>query len=136
MLDLKQLAIIPQYFNKNLFTIGDVAKIANTSASSIRYWEKEGLIKPERQKESGFRIYSSSDIRKVLIIRTVQRVAYSLDIVREVLSELDKNNVSQAKEIALRSIQYIDNSLIERVRGTAYLHRLLEVVSKKEDHDL
>ncbi|MEF2246334.1 MerR family transcriptional regulator [Paenibacillus sp. IITD108] len=133
MLDLKQLANIPKYSNKDFFTIGEVAKIANTSASSIRHWEKEGLIKPKLQNGNGFRIYSSSDIRKVLIIRAVQRVAYSLDIVREVLSELDKNNMSQAKEIALKSLQYIDYALVEQVRGIAYLHRLLEVVSRKEE---
>lgn len=133
MLDLKELASIPKYFNKDLFTIGEVAKIATTSASSIRHWEKEGLIQPERQNESGFRIYSSADIRKVLIIRTVQRVAYSLDIVREVLSELDKNNVSQAKEVALKSLQFIDHLLVERVRGIAYLHKLLDEVSRKEE---
>ncbi|MFC4304138.1 MerR family transcriptional regulator [Cohnella boryungensis] len=132
MLDLKELANIPKFFNKELFSIGEVAKIANTSASSIRHWEKERLIKPERQNENGFRIYSSSDIRKVLIIRAVQRVAYSLDIVREVLSGLDNNNVSQAKEIALKSLQYIDRSLVEQVRGIAYLHRLLEIVPRKE----
>lgn len=133
MLDLKELANIPKYFDKDRFTIGEVAKIANTSSSSIRHWEKEGLIKPERQNESGFRIYSSSDIRKILVIRTVQRVAYSLDIVREILSELDNNNVSQTKEIALKSLQFINRSLVERVRGIAYLHRLLEVASRKEE---
>jgi DNA-binding transcriptional MerR regulator len=136
MIDLKDLADIPKYHNKNSFTIGDVAKEANVSPSSIRHWEKEGLIKPKRHKESGFRIYSPSDIRRVLIIRTVQRVAYSLDIVREVLSELDKNNVEQAKEIALKSLQYINYALVEQVRGIAYLHNLLEIVSIKEAQDI
>jgi hypothetical protein len=55
-----------------------------------------------------------------------------LDIVREVLSELDKNNVAQAREIALKSLQYIDNALVEQVRGIAYLHNLFDVVTNKE----
>lgn len=131
MLDLKELNDIPKYRNKNSFTIGEVAKEANVSTSSIRHWEKEGLIQPVRHKESGFRIYSTSDVRQVLIIRTVQRVAYSLDIVREVLSELDKNSVARAKEIALKSLQYIDNRLIEQMRGIASLHNLFEVLLKK-----
>lgn len=128
MLDLKELNDLPKYRNKTSFTIGEVAEEAHVSASAIRHWEKEGLIKPERQQESGFRIYSPSDIRKVLIIRTVQRVVYSLDIVREVLSELDKHNVAQAKEIALKSLQYIDYALIEQVRGIAYLQKLFDIV--------
>lgn len=129
MLDLKELYDLPKYRNKKSFTIGEVAEETNVSASAIRHWEKEGLITPERQQESGFRMYSASDIRKVLIIRTVQRVVYSLDAVREVLSELDKHNVAQAKEIALKSLQYIDRALVEQVRGIACLQNLLDVVS-------
>jgi DNA-binding transcriptional MerR regulator len=77
-------------------------------------------------------VYSPSDIRKVLVIRTVQRVAYSLDIVREILVELDKHNIAQAKEMALQALQYIDHRLVEQVRGIASLHNLFEVCSAKE----
>jgi DNA-binding transcriptional MerR regulator len=132
MLDLKELNDLPKYRKNNSFTIGEVAEETNVSTSAIRHWEKEGLIKPERHHESGFRIYSPSDIRKVLIIRTVQRVVYSLDTVREVLSELDKHNVAQAKEIALKSLQFLDYALVEQVRGIACLQNLLDVMSNKE----
>lgn len=122
-----------KFRDKDYFTIGEVANEANVSASSIRHWEKEGLIKPERHKESGFRKYSPYDIRRVFIIRTVQRVVYSLDIVREVLSEIDKHNIVRTKEMALQSLQYIDSALVEQIRGIASLQNLLEAVSKKEE---
>lgn len=133
ILDLKDLTEIPNYSKKTLFTIGEVAKEANVSASAIRHWEREGLITPERQKDSGFRIYSPSDIRRVLIIRTIQRVVYSLDIVREVLSDLENNNIEQARKMALSSLEYIDNALTEQVRGIASLQALLDVVSGKNN---
>lgn len=132
ILDLKELTAFPDYQHKNWFSIGEVAIEANVSASAIRHWEKEGLIKPERHKESGFRIYRPSDIRKVLIIRTVQRVVYSLDIVREVLTGFENNNITQAKEMAFKSLQYIDYILVEQIKGIAYLHNLLDVVSNKD----
>ncbi len=135
ILDLKELSNIPKYRNKNSFTIGEVAEEANVSTSAIRHWEREGLVQPERHQESGFRIYNSSDIRKVLIIRTVQRVAYSLDIVREILQELDKHNITQAKEMALQSLHYLDYRLKEQVRGIAYLHELFEMVSTSEESE-
>lgn len=128
--DLTKLDDIKKQRDKDYFTIGEVAKEANVSASSIRHWEKEGLISPERHKESGFRIYSPSDIRRIFIIRTVQRVAYSLDIVREVLSDIDKNNIVRTKEMALQSLQYIDNALVEQIRGIASLQNLLDFVLK------
>lgn len=108
-----------------------MAKEANISTSAIRHWEKENLINPPRNKESGFRMYRYSDLRKVLIIRTVQKSVYSLDIVRKILSEIDTNNLSQAKKIAQNSLKYIDNTLVEQVRGIASLHHLLNVIQKK-----
>lgn len=121
---------------KIIFTIGEVAKEANVSTSSIRHWEKEGLIKPERHKESGFRIYSPIDIRRVFIIRTIQRVVYSLDIVRQVLADIDKNNIIRTKEMAIQSLQYIDDALVQQIQGIASLQNLLEIVSNKEQQEL
>lgn len=138
ILDSKELTEfygIRKFHDKDYFTIGEVANEANVSASSIRHWEKEGLIKPERHKESGFRIYSLYDIRRVFIIRTVQRVVYSLDIVREVLADIEKNNIVRMKEMALQSLQYMDYALVEEVRGIASLQNLLEAVSKKEKEE-
>jgi len=36
--------------------------------------------------------------------QTVQRVVYSLDIVRDVLSDIDKNNIVRTKEMAFQSL--------------------------------
>jgi len=118
-------------FSIKYFTIGEVANETNVPASSIRHWENEGLLEPKRHPESGFRIYTASDIRRVFIIRTLQKTVYFLDIVRGVLSDIDKNNFDQAKEMALQSLQYIDNVLVEQVRGIASLQNLLDVISKK-----
>lgn len=127
ILELEELTDIPEYRKKTTFTIGEVAKEANVSTSAIRHWEREGLIKPERHPESRFRLYNASDIRKVLIIRTVQRVAYFLDSVREILQELDKQNIGKAKEIALQSLHYLDYRLMEQARGIACLNKIFEM---------
>lgn len=130
--DLAGLSDIKRHREKIYFTIGEVAKEANVSASSIRHWEKEGLLKPQRHKESRFRIYNTSDIRRVFIIRTVQKAVYSLDIVREVLSDIDKNDIVKVKEMTLRSLQYIDNALVEQIRGIASLQNLLDVTKNQQ----
>lgn len=135
ILDSKDLMELPnlakQGADKKYFTIGEVAKEANVAASSIRHWELEGLIQPDRNQESGFRIYSQADIRRVFIIRTLQRSVYYLDTVREVLADIDKSNIVQVKEMALQSQQYIDYALAEQIRGIAALQHLLDTVAKK-----
>lgn len=130
LLDSKELAEVSIHVQRKNLTIGEVAKEANVSSSAIRHWEKEGLLKPERHKESGFRIYGPKDIRRVLVISAVQRVVYSLEIVREILTQLDKDNIANAKKIALVSMDYIDQSLMEQMKGIASVQELLNVVRK------
>lgn len=127
--DLTQVIGIKKNLKQINYSIGQVAKETNVSASSIRHWEHEGLIDPERDQESGYRLYSPADIRRVFIIRTVQRMVFSLDVVRQVLANIDENNISETKEMALQSLQYIDNALVEQVRGIASLQHLLDVIS-------
>lgn len=129
MIDAIERSEIPKLFSKDEFTIGEAAQWTNVSPSSIRHWEKEGLIIPKRHKESGFRVFNSADLRKILIIRTVQRVVYLLDTVREILSDLDNNDVNQAKEIALQSLQYIDHRLVAQMVGIASLNKLFDMES-------
>ena len=71
----------------------------------------------------------------MLIIRTVQRVVYSLDIVREVLSDFEKNNVAQAKKMAIKSLEYIDYALTEQVRGIASIQNLLDFFNKEKQEE-
>ncbi len=34
-------------------------------ATALKHWEKEGLIKPSRDPESGYRVYGREDLRRV-----------------------------------------------------------------------
>lgn len=51
-----------------LYTISTVAKILDVSIHTLRLYEREGLIMPQR-KESGHRLYSDSDIERLKCIR-------------------------------------------------------------------
>ncbi len=89
---------------KKWYTIGEVEKEIEVPATTLRHWEKEGLIKPSRDPESGYRVYGREDIRRLLIIRTVQSSVFFLDSVREVMKKVNQHSISEArkKEMTLR----------------------------------
>ncbi|MFS0673605.1 MerR family transcriptional regulator [Ornithinibacillus sp. 179-J 7C1 HS] len=118
---------------KEYYTIGEVAEIAGVATSAIRHWENEELITPMRNQESGYRMYSPQDVRRILIIRTVSRAAWSLDVVREVLSETEHQHIKRAKELAIQSLEYIDHKLIARMKAITALNALLDLISPEED---
>ena len=55
---------------KNLFSIGDVAKMFHLSVSSLRHYEKAGLLTPAYASgESGYRYYSAEQFEVLNTIR-------------------------------------------------------------------
>ncbi|WP_339149088.1 MULTISPECIES: MerR family transcriptional regulator [unclassified Sutcliffiella] len=116
---------------KKRYSISEAADAIGVANSTLRHWEKEDLIVPERDPDSGYRLYSGSDLRKLLIIRTLQNAVYSLDIVREVLAEMDHHNISEAIKITRESLEYLDYLIKQQLRGMSYLYYLCEQVERE-----
>ena len=68
-----------------MLTIGKVAERAQVSADSIRYYEREGLIRPAKKSASGYRLYTEEAIRRLEFIKQAQQCGFSLADIRELL---------------------------------------------------
>lgn len=111
------------------YTIGEVSAEIDVANSTLRHWEKEGLIEPQRDMESGYRKYSTEDVRKLFVVRTLRIAVYSLDIVREVLEEVDQNNITHAIKIAKDSLSRMDLLIKQQLRGMYYLYKLINILA-------
>ena len=47
----------------------EVSKILNISKEMIRYYEKQGILKPSRKEDNNYRTYSVMDVLLMEIIR-------------------------------------------------------------------
>lgn len=68
-----------------MLTIGKVAEKAQVTADSIRFYEREGLIKPAGKSQSGYRLYTDEAIRRIGFIKHAQQCGFSLGEIRELL---------------------------------------------------
>ena len=68
-----------------MLTIGKVAQRAQVSADSIRFYEREGLIRPAGKSESGYRLYTEEAIRRIEFIKQAQECGFALADIRELL---------------------------------------------------
>lgn len=75
--------------NKDLFTVGELAKKMNTTVRTLQYYDKENLLKPSFKSEGGRRLYSEKDIVKLHQILSLKHLGFSLDEIREKLFSLD-----------------------------------------------
>lgn len=62
-------------------TIQEVERRSGLDRANIRFYEKEGLLTPER-KANGYRDYSEDDLQLLLKIKLLRRLDFSLDAIR------------------------------------------------------
>lgn len=68
-----------------MLTIGKLAKAGHISADALRYYEREGLLAPERKTDGGYRLYGEDAVRRVRFIQHAQACGFTLAEIRELL---------------------------------------------------
>lgn len=75
--------------------ISDVAEVVNIPVSTIRYYERKGII-PKPARHGRNRSFSDKDIRAIQFVRDAQSVGFSLKEISELLREnWDATNLAQ-----------------------------------------
>jgi MerR family mercuric resistance operon transcriptional regulator len=62
--------------------IGDVARSAGVNVQTLRYYERRGLVAPA-YRHSGQREYEPVDVSRVRIIKSAQRLGFTLTEIQE-----------------------------------------------------
>lgn len=60
------------------YQIKDIAKILNVSTELIRYYEKQGIIHPDRNLTNNYRMYSVMDIFTLLEVNSYKNLGFSV----------------------------------------------------------
>ena len=69
--------------------IGEVAARTELSLRSLRHWEEVGLIRPSGRTDGGFRLYTEADVEKILVIRRMKPLGFSLEQMKDVMRDLE-----------------------------------------------
>jgi DNA-binding transcriptional MerR regulator len=73
-----------------IFTIRQLTKEFSVTARTLRFYEDEGLIAPERRGQT--RIFSIRDRARIILILRGRRLGFSLAEIREYLDLYDPND--------------------------------------------
>lgn len=69
--------------------IGEVADRTELSLRTLRHYDEIGLVAPSARTDGGFRLYTDGDVARILLIRRMKPLGYSLDEMRELLDVVD-----------------------------------------------
>ena len=74
--------------------ISEAAKETGLSVSNIRFYEKKGLLSPEREEESKYRDYTKEDIRRLKQIILYRKMNLPVEMIYLILNgEASARNV-------------------------------------------
>jgi len=69
----------------NGFSIGQLAKAAGVPTSTLRYYGRSGLLKPDFRTGGNYRGYTSEALERLRFIRSAQATGFSLEDVKGLL---------------------------------------------------
>lgn len=73
----------------DLLKIGAVARLAEVSIDTVRYYERRGLLRPEAMLPSGYRLYTERAVARIRIARQLQGLGMTLEEVGDALRAHD-----------------------------------------------
>ncbi len=78
--------------------IGEVAERTELSIKTIRHYDEVCLVTPSERSAGGFRLYTEADVQRLLVIRRMKPLGFTLDEMRQLLGSLDILDTTQSGE--------------------------------------
>ena len=66
--------------------IRDLARQTDVNPSTIRYYERIGILSPARLPDNGYRSYREDDVERLHFVVRAKALDFSLDEIREILA--------------------------------------------------
>lgn len=99
---------------------GEFAKKANVSVRTIRYYDKQGLLKPSFVSDAGYRFYTDADFVRLQKILSLKYLGFSLEEIRAITINDDKDDIANSLSMQLSLVrkkishlQMVEKALLE-----------------------
>ena len=95
-------------------TTNGVIKASGLSRETLRYYEKMGLLNPQRRATNGYRVYAAVDLERLEFIVRTKIAGFAIRKIRELLDL--KNSVNATcrlgRDMAREQIQHVDEKIM------------------------
>ncbi len=98
-----------------MYTIGQLARRVGMPTSTLRYYEKVGLLEPSDRTEAGYRLYDKDAEHVLTFIHRAQRLGFSLSDIRHFLTGMQDGGLldQTVADIAERRYLEIERQLTD-----------------------
>ena len=119
--------------------IGEVAARTELSLRSLRHWEEVGLLLPSGRSDGGFRLYTEDDVEKILVIRRMKPLGFSIEEMKTVMGDLEilraASTGAEARTDARTRLDAIQQDAVQRrhtlVRQVEMADEFLDLIGER-----
>jgi len=86
--------------------IGEAAKVSGINAKLIRHYEEIGIIPKASRSDSGYRVYSESDVHVLSFVRRARSLGFSMKEIKKLVG-LWRNRSRASSEVKTLAQTYI-----------------------------
>lgn len=124
---------VPWYRVHNIaMRIGELAAQAGLNVQTLRFYEREGLLRPPVRTASGYRSYAEADLERIRFIRLCQGLGFTLREIQQLLvlhkSVADYQGTLKMRPDAVREIVTLAND-----RLTVIAEKIVALKSMQKD---
>lgn len=107
--------------------IKEAADRLGISSRAIRFYEEKGLLRPAKQPENGYRIYTENDIWRLQTISALREIGMSIQDIAQALAEIDRGNPQKLEEYLelQQAVMYAQWVELKRMLDTT--QRMIEI---------
>lgn len=87
------------------YTTGVFAKMAGVTVRTIRYYDKQNILKPSYMTPSGYRLYTDEDFAKLQRILVLKYLGFSLEEIRTMPLQSGASDIEESLQLQLRLIR-------------------------------
>lgn len=112
--------------------VGEAAQRVGVQASTLRFWEEQGLVHPSHERGSRYRCYDEEQLTLLRTIALLRKANYPLEAIRPVLMQVAQGDPEQSLAAAEQHLKELAETTTRCVKATAALWKYLEESSVRE----
>ena len=119
------------------YTIGTLAKRAGVPISTVRYYERTDLLRPDGRSDGNYRLYGPDALARLQFIRAAKATGLTLEDITVLLNVQDgvRAPCREVEDLIGHRLEELDRRLVdlEKVRDT--LNSLVDLCRDSSDKD-
>lgn len=113
-------------------TIGRLARAAGVGVTTVRYYQRRGLMREPKKPASGrFRSYSEQDLQQLLLIKHSKELGFTLAEISRLMTHVEEDDCHAVRNLAKEKLEKVKT----QIRALNTRGRALKVMLKECSKD-